>query len=133
MYMELEGNNHSVFKMGYVLYLTTNKLSPLITEEVSERLKEIYQYISPRYNISLIEWQAKTDRIKITFSAHPNTELKKFVNAYKSAASRLIKKDLPEIVDKLDNWQFWSKTFCLLTLDNGVSEDTVNAFLEKLN
>lgn len=129
--MDLENNNHSVFKMEYQLYLTTNKLCPVITKEVSERLVDIYQNISPRYNISLIKWLAQADRIKVTFSAHPNTELKKFINAYKSSASRLIKKEFPQIVDELDKGQFWSRTFCLLTLDNGVSEDIIKAYLEK--
>ena len=35
------------------------------------------------------------------FTGHPDTELTKFLNAYKSAGSRLIKKEYPEIKTKL--------------------------------
>ncbi|MBW7571177.1 IS200/IS605 family transposase, partial [Succinivibrio faecicola] len=39
----------------------------------------------------------------------------KFINAYKSASSRLLKKEFPEIRLKLWQEQFWSQSFCLLT------------------
>ena len=39
------------------------------------------------------------DHVHVLFSAHPKTELTRFINAYKSASSRLIliKKEFPEI------------------------------------
>lgn len=129
--MCLENNNHSVFKMKYCLYLTTNKLSFVITSEVSEKLKEIFENIAPRYNISINKWVYKEYGIKILFNGHPNTELTKFINAYKSAASRLIKKDFPQIVDNLYKGQFWSKTFCLVTLESGIEEEEIVAYMEK--
>lgn len=129
--MELENNNHSVFKMYYRLYLTTNGLYPAIDQEVADRLKDIFLNIESKHNISLINWECQTDRIKITFSAHPNTELSKFINAYKSAASRLIKKEYPQMVDKLPKGQFWSRTFCLVTLDNGINEEAIKVLMEK--
>ena len=49
------------------------------------------------------------------FKAHPNTEISKFINAYKSASSRLIKKNYPEVRKKLWKEYFWSQSFCLLT------------------
>ena len=49
------------------------------------------------------------------FSAHPKSELTKFLNAYKSASSRLIKKEFPEIRQKLWKEYFWSRSFCLIS------------------
>ena len=49
------------------------------------------------------------------FRAHPKSELSKFINAYKSASSRLIKKEYPEVRQKLWKEMFWSKSFCLLS------------------
>ena len=48
----------------------------------------------------------KEDHVHIMFRAHPNTEMSKFINAYKSASSRLIKKDFPEVRRKL--WKKFS-------------------------
>lgn len=131
--MDLDNNNHSVFKMKYQLLLMINKLHPILTQDISDRLKEIFENISPRYNISISVWKYQEDRLDIIFFANPNTELSKFINAYKSAASRLIKKEFPQITDKLHNGQFWSRTFCLLTLEHNVSEGYIKAFIEKHN
>ena len=51
----------------------------------------------------------------ILFKAHPNTEISKFINAYKSASSRLIKKEYPQIRQKLWKEYFWSQSFCLIS------------------
>ena len=61
------------------------------------------------------EWNHDKDHVHILFSAHPKSELTKFLNAYKSASSRLIKKEYPEIRSKLWKDAFWSQSFCLLT------------------
>ena len=48
-----------------------------------------------KYNIHLIEWNHDFDHVHILFTGEPNSELSKFINAYKSASSRLIKKRVP--------------------------------------
>ena len=63
--------------------------------------KEIFAYIAPNYNITLEEWNHDKDHVHILFKAHPNTEISKFINAYKSASSRLLKKEFPQIKQKL--------------------------------
>ena len=82
---------------------------------ISDRAQEIFMYIAPSYKITLIEWQHDADHIHIMFKAHPKTEISKFLNAYKSASSRLIKKEFPEIRQKLWKENFWSQSFCLIT------------------
>lgn len=117
--MELDTNSHSVFLLYYHLVLIIKYRRRIIDNNISERLKEIFLYISPDYNITLVEWNHDTDHLHILYKAHPNTEHSKFINAYKSASSRLIKKEFPSIRQKLWKECFWSRSFCLLT--TGVS------------
>ncbi|HDR6990848.1 TPA: IS200/IS605-like element ISBth16 family transposase, partial [Bacillus cereus] len=63
------------------------------------------------------------------FKAHPNTEMTKFINAYKSASSRLIKRDFPQVKKKLWKEMFWSRSFCLLTT-GGSPIDVVKTYIE---
>ena len=63
------------------------------------------------------------------FKAHPNTEISKFINAYKSASSRLIKKNYPEVRKKLWKEYFWSQSFCLLTT-TGASIEVIKKYIE---
>lgn len=113
--MKLDSNAHSVFLMYYHLVLVVKYRRKIFDNVVSDRAKEIFEYIAPKYNITLQEWNHDIDHVQILFKAHPNTEISKFINAYKSASSRLLKKEFPEIRQKLWKEYFWSQSFCLLT------------------
>ena len=125
----METNNHSVFCLNYHLVMVTKYRSKVITDQISDRLKEIFTYIQPDYNITLKEWNHDKDHVHILFSAHPKSEITKFLNAYKSASSRLIKKEHPEIRSQLWKDAFWSQSFCLISV-GGVTLDILKAYIE---
>jgi len=127
--MELDNNNHSVFLMYYHLVLVIKYRKKVITDTVSDRLKEIYEYISQNHNITLQEWNHDKDHVHILFKGHPNSELSKFINAYKSASSRLIKKEYPQIREKLWKEYFWSRSFCLITT-GGAPIEIIKKYIE---
>ena len=125
----METNNHSVFSLNYHLVLVVKYRRKVISDKISNRLKEIFLYIQPNYNITLKEWNHDKDHVHILFSAHPKSELTKFLNAYKSASSRLIKKEFPEIRSKLWKEAFWSQSFCLISV-GGVTLDVLKSYIE---
>ena len=125
----METNNHSVFSLNYHLVMVTKYRRKVITDQISDRLKEIFTYIQPDYNITLKEWNHDKDHVHILFSAHPKSEITKFLNAYKSVSSRLIKKEHPEIRSQLWKDAFWSQSFCLVSV-GGVTLDILKAYIE---
>ena len=125
----LDNNNHSVFLMYYHLILVTKYRRKVLDDSICSRAKEIFEYIAPNYNITLIEWNDDQDHIHILFKAHPNSELSKFINAYKSASSRLIKKEYPSVRSKLWKESFWSKSYCLLTT-GGAPVEVIKKYIE---
>lgn len=114
--MDLDTNAHSVFLLHYHLVLVVKYRRKVFDDAISDRAKEIFDYIAPTYKITLMEWNHDKDHIHILFRAHPKTEISKFINAYKSASSRLLKKEFSEIRKKLWKEYFWSKSFCLITV-----------------
>ena len=127
--IDLESNNHSVFSLNYHLVLVVKYRRKVIDDTISERLRGIFQYIAPSYNITLKEWNHDIDHVHVLFSAHPKTGLTKFLNAYKSASSRLIKKEYPGIREKLWKESFWSKSFCLITT-GGATIEVIRKYIE---
>ena len=73
----------------------------VFTDEISNRAKEIFEYIAPNYKIELVEWNHDKDHIHVLFKGQPKTEISKFINAYKSASNRLLEKEYPTIRQKL--------------------------------
>ena len=127
--MKLDNNNHSVFLLHYHLILVVKYRQKVLNDVISKRLKVIFESIAPNYNISVIEWAYDVDHVHVLIKGHPNTELSKFINAYKSASSRLVKKEFPDIRNSLWQETFWSKSFCLLTA-GGVTIDTISHYIE---
>jgi len=127
--MVLDNNNHSVFLLYYHLVLVTKYRRKVIDDNISLRLKEIFEKIQDNYNITLQEWNHDKDHVHILFKAHPSSELSKFINAYKSASSRLIKKEYPKVKEQLWKEYFWSRSYCLLTT-GGVSIETIKKYIE---
>lgn len=127
--VELESNNHSVFLMHYHLVLVVKYRRRVITDAVSDRAREIFERIAPTYGITLEEWNHDVDHVHMLFRAQPKTELSKFICAYKSASSRLLKKEFHEIRRKLWKEYFWSRSFCLLTT-GGAPIEVIRRYIE---
>ena len=129
IYMKLYSNNHSVFSLYYHLILVTKYRKQVINDSISNRLKDIFCYVSKNYHIDLEEWNHDIDHVHILFRSHPNTNISKFINAYKSCSSRLIKKEYPSIKEKLYKELFWSQSFCLLST-GGASIEVIKEYIE---
>ncbi len=114
--MELRSNNHSVFRLNYHLIMCIKYRNKVINDSISVRLKEIFERIASTYNITLKEWEHDIDHVHCLIEGQPNSEISKFINAYKSASSRVIKKEFPEIRKQLWKEYFWAQSFCLITV-----------------
>ena len=127
--MKFDSNKHSVYLLHYHLIMCVKYRRKVIDDAVSCRLKEIFAYIAPGYRITLEEWNHDRDHVHVLFRAQPNTEISRFINAYKSASSRLIKKEFPEIRRFLWKEMFWSQSFCLITT-GGVTADVIREYIQ---
>ena len=125
----LYNNHHSVFSLHYHLILVVKYRRQVINDRISCRLREMFASVGGAYKIEVEEWNHDVDHIHVLFRAHPKSELTKFLNAYKSASSRNIKNEFPEIRQKLWKEMFWSRSFCLLTT-GGVSVEVIRQYIQ---
>lgn len=124
----LQSNNHSVFSLYYHLIMVVKYRRRVIDDKISVRLREIFENIAAKYSLQVEEWAHDIDHVYVMFTAQPKSELSKFINAYKSASSRLIKKEFPQIRQKLWKEYFWSQSFCLLTT-GGVTIEVIRKYI----
>ena len=127
--MRFDTNNHSVFILHYHLIMCVKYRNEVINDAVSNRLKEIFEYIAPKYNILLVEWNHDADHVHVLFRGQPNSEIAKFINAYRSASSRLIKKEFPDIRRSLWKEMFRSQSYCLIST-GGVTVDIIRQYIQ---
>ena len=127
--MNLDSNNNSVFLLNYHLVMCIKYRRKVIDDSISDRLKEIFEDIAPKYGVELLEWNHDIDHVHLLFKAKPNTEISKMLNAYKSASSRRIKNEFPSIRKYLWKEHFWSKSYCLVTT-GGAPLEVVKQYIE---
>ena len=111
----LDTNGRSVSEIHLHLILVIKYRRKVLTDGMLERLKEMFEAIAPKYHVTLEEMNHDRDHVHILFRCEPQTEIAKFINVYKSATSRRLKKEFPEIREKLWKEAFWSKSYCLLS------------------
>ena len=102
---------HSVYNITLDLVLVVKYRRDAINDVISNRIRDIFEYIGLAHDVELIEWSHDKDHIHTIISISPSTNLNKYVNATKSASSRLIKKEFPEVTSKLWEGIFWTKGF----------------------
>ena len=128
--MELDTNAHSVFSLHYHLILVTKYRKKVFDDEISNQARELFEAIAPNYKIEVLEWSYDQDYIHVLFKAQPKTELSKFINAYKSASSRVLKKEYPSMKKQLWKEMFWSRSFCLLS-SGGAPSEVIEQYIEE--
>ncbi|ECK7741814.1 IS200/IS605 family transposase [Campylobacter coli] len=124
-------NQHSVFLLQYHLIFVVKYRREVIDDTICARLRQIFEYIakSPRYALQIIEFNHDIDHLHILFKAQPKSELVAFINAYKSASSRLIKKEFPHLRKYLWKEYFWSRSYFLATT-GGVTLEVLKKYVE---
>jgi putative transposase len=104
-----------VFLLTYHLVICVKYRRKAIDDTIAARIREIGEYIGNSHHITFLEYNHDQDHVHILFKAHPKTEISKYINAFKSASSRLVKKEFPSVRRLLWEDAFWSQSYCLLT------------------
>lgn len=115
--------------LHYHLIMCVKYRKRVISDDISDHLRGIFERLAPGYNITLEEWNHDTDHVHVLFRAEPNSGLSKFINAYKSASSRLVKKEYPAIRRSLWKEMFWSQSYCLIST-GGATVDVIRQYIQ---
>lgn len=102
---------HSVYSITLHLVLVVKYRRDVIDDTISNRIRELFEKIGLLYDVEIIEWNHDKDHVHTILSISPSTNLNKYVNACKTASSRLIKKEFPDITLKLYKDSFWTRGF----------------------
>ena len=124
-------NRHSCFfLLQYHLVLVTKYRHPVIRGQLETALRNYTEAYFKDRDLPIQAFECMPDHIHILFDAKPNLNLAEFVNAFKSASSRNIRKQFAEEL-KPYYWKpyFWSLSYFIGT----VSDRTSTAVKEYIN
>lgn len=122
---------HSVYSITLHLVLVVKYRRNVINETISKRIKHIFETIAMSHDVEIVGWDHDKDHIRTILSVSPLTNLNKYINAAKSASSRLIKKEFPDITLKLWKECFWTRGFYVSSTESTQLEVVKNYILNQ--
>lgn len=122
-------NRHSCFSLQYHLVLVTKYRHPVIANELKSKLLEYTENYFAKQDMNLLLVNTDKDHIHILFECSPIVNLPNFVNAFKSASSRQMRKQFPEFLSKYYcKPYFWSLSYFICTVSEH-STDLVKQYI----
>ena len=124
-------NAHSVYSLNYHLVQCIKYRKKVLDfPEIIEELKQRTKNIAESYDCEVISIETDLDHLHILFKSKPQTDLLKFINNWKSATAKVLRR---KFQDKLKNklWgdSFWSDSYCLITTGQ-TTLDQVKKYVE---
>ncbi len=95
-------HQHSCFLLQYHLVLVTKYRHPVFAEELKEAIETFTKHDFKKRAIIIMGINTDKDPIHILFDAPPNMNLATFINGFKSASSRYMRKTFSEELSKYD-------------------------------
>jgi putative transposase len=131
MVYTFDKNAHSVYTLNYHLVQCIKyRRKALDFPEIIEELKMRTKNIAESYGCEILAIETDLDHVHILFKAKPQTDLLKFINNWKSATAKALRR---KFTDKLKNklWRdsFWSNSYCLITTGQ-TTLDQVKKYVE---
>jgi putative transposase len=128
---QLQALYHCVYSLNFHLVLVTKYRRKVITKEMLERLRTIFQETLEKWHSELIEFNGEGDHIDLLFRTNPTVQLSKLVNNLKTVSSRLVRRDFRKQVNRFYRKPvFWHRSYCLITT-GGASIEKLRKYIEE--
>ena len=130
MKYKLDRGAHSVYALYYHLILVVKYRKKVFTNDrITDFLKQKIHEISETYEVEILAIETDQDHVHILFKAKPTLNIPKYINALKTITSREIRRNFPEVKEKLWRNAFWSPSYFLAT-SGQVTLDVLKAYVE---
>ncbi len=130
MKYKLDKGAHSVYALYYHLILVVKYRRKVFTnDKIIDFLKQKIHEISETHEVEILAIETDQDHVHILFKAKPTLNIPKYINALKTITSREIRRNFPEVKEKLWRNAFWSPSYFLAT-SGQVTLDVLKAYVE---
>lgn len=124
-------NRHACYLLKYHLVVVTKYRHPVLNDSISQRLKEIVQFIfKEKWNCTVLSVETNGDHIHILFEAPPQIQLSAMVNNFKTVSARLLRKEYAEYLAQY-YWKpvLWSRSYYIGSVSD-TTEEVVKYYIE---
>lgn len=126
----LDKGAHSVYALQYHLILVVKYRREVFTSDrIIDFFKQKANEISDTFSVNILNQECSKDHVHIIFKTKPTLDAPRYLNALKTITSREIRRNFPEVKERLWKDAFWSRSYFLATTGE-VTLDVLKRYVE---
>ena len=123
----------SVYSLTAHIIFVTKYRRPLLTQQMMDRLEEIFSETLAKWECSLVEFNGESDHVHLLVKYHPQIELSKLIANLKTVSSRLIRRDYRSQIEKyFSKPVLWTGTYFVASC-GGVTVAQLKKYVQAQN
>lgn len=122
--------SHNKSLLLYHLVCPIKYRRKVLSEEVSETLRDVCLAISQRYEIHFLEIGCDEDHVHFLIQSVPMLSPKKIVNTVKSLTAREIFRLHPDVKRFLWGGKFWTSGYYINTVGQYANEEVIKKYVQ---
>ncbi len=122
-----EHSNKAVYNIGYHLIWCTKYRRPVLSEEVSQRLKQLFYEKAGEIEVTIEKLEVMLDHIHMFVKCSPVDSPHFIVQQFKGYTSRILRKEFSPLRTRIPT--LWTRSYYCESCGH-ISEETVKKYIE---
>lgn len=127
---EIRSGRHCVFNMHVHLVFVTKYRKDVFTKSMLDAMKGMFEKVCSDFEAELTEFNGEDDHVHLLINYPPKVAVSNLVNSLKGVSSRHLRKEFPEIKNKLWGGSLWSPSYFASSC-GGAPLDIIKQYIEQ--
>ena len=128
--MGIRRTKHAVYDIKYHLVWIPKYRKGVLSGEVGEYLKEVFQRIAEEYELVIDTMEVMEDHVHIFVEVPPRYSPARVVQIMKSISAREVFKEYPEIRKQLWAGELWNDGYFVRSVGDKVTADIIRKYIK---
>jgi putative transposase len=102
----------------------------VLKDELSKRIKEIFQEISERYEFEIDTMEVREDHVRLFLAAPPRYSPSQIVQIMKSISAKIIFREFPEVEKQLWGGELWNDEYFVRSVGDKVTSAIIRRYIK---
>lgn len=123
-------SSHSVYDIKYHIVWITKYRKPVMTGEISDRVRELIREICKAKDVEIIKGHISRDHVHLLVSVPPHLSVSKLVQSLKGKSSRKLMLEYKSLNRQFWGRHIWARGYFVASSGN-VTDDVIAKYIEE--
>jgi len=121
---------HAVYDLKYHLVWVPKYRAHILSNEVGEHIKEVFQQIAEEYNFNIDTMEVMEDHVHVFIEAPPSYAPARIVQILKSISAREVFKKFPDMRKAMWSGMIWEDGYFVRSVGDKVTAEVIRKYIQ---